>query len=986
MALVVVCPSCKQKLTFPEQFAGREVQCPGCMSDVKVTGEHRVPDAPAKPATAKPAPTKPAGAATPSAVVSKPQPTPRPAGASAIKKPVPPASVPPGAMKRAAPPRQTVPMDEISIEDDDGVIGFDSPHRPARGSGGKGVLIAVVAVLLVAGLGVGGFFLTQALLQDDAGDAHARVEKDKDFKDTDAKDKDDKDKDAIDKDGKFDDKKGEVPVAVPPVKDPVPPIPDSTDVAKVDPAKKEMGKDPVPPVPVKRGLPTSRDYRLTLVGKTTPFNDGFERNGNYYLFKEGHEMVVWNKGKTTTYNLGAGTPHVVAFDVSNELLYALVPADKPGVDARGRFVYDEPNLYCYAMREVLSGSALPGAPLMPSCTVKLLGKVAELKCNGVHLVYLDIADPMKPCLRKLNPGSLKETFTLTTFPNTVVFGISDAHEYVFATKEGLAALYDTTKKEVLTRHSLKMEPFDMLVEPRTTEVLASGRQGADSLLLVSQFASRRPSERAITGFPAQMRLRARGGITFGSEGGADSTKLFLFHTILNDSTGRPGYVEIESTGGPSRGVVVFGEDFAILDNGDVFAITRGDGPVAMLDPKKDMPKFPFPDPKKDPPFGKFPIRPKFPPVFPPGGGIGGIGGMEEKIVLTGKIDPFLGGWIDVDNKSAIFTHNKSGVKVYSYPDFKPKSTWRLPGTAQRVEFDREKGLMYALVPNLKAKDPYGKRGASQVIVFNAREAMTAVGKSTGKESLTEVRTMALPGYSTQICISADGESLYLLENIYGKSARVVRVGAEKGDERGAVPVHEFSDGLLLSPDGKTLYAISHNVNRSISRPGSVTGKLHVIDAMEMKLRDAIDVPICPNDIEATGEGIVFLAGYGPGKTDIVIVDSNRKENAVLTTWKGVPGGCCLKLDHAGRRLFVRSTKGAPTSVAAWPLPADFADTDLPRVTWSLGLPTSSRGDFFLAPDGRYILCESGQVFLIGNPDGLGGGLGGLGGFGGFPAP
>ena len=53
MALLVICPNCKQRLTFGEHMAGKEVQCPGCMNDVKVVGS-TVPDGPQpKPAVGK---------------------------------------------------------------------------------------------------------------------------------------------------------------------------------------------------------------------------------------------------------------------------------------------------------------------------------------------------------------------------------------------------------------------------------------------------------------------------------------------------------------------------------------------------------------------------------------------------------------------------------------------------------------------------------------------------------------------------------------------------------------------------------------------------------------------------------------------------------------------------------------------------------------------------------------------------------------------
>ncbi|MFO0964252.1 MAG: hypothetical protein U0793_01515 [Gemmataceae bacterium] len=404
------------------------------------------------------------------------------------------------------------------------------------------------------------------------------------------------------------------------------------------------------------------------------------------------------------------------------------------------------------------------------------------------------------------------------------------------------------------------------------------------------------------------------------------------------------------------------------ENPALASIADPDLPLAKLDRK--MPKFPLP---KDP-FGKDPLgKLPFPPKFPVGGGI------EEKITFAGKVDPLHGALIDPDGKTALIVQAKSGVKVMSYPDFKPKAAWRLPATVQRAVFDRAKGLMYALV---RGKDTSGKRGGAQIMVFDLRDVMDSKVKPTpSKDLFNPVRSFDLPAFCTHIALSPGGDSLYCLENKLSKAARALRVGVEKGEVMAETPLHELSDGMALAPDGKHLYVISRTGPRTGAKAGGVTGKLHVIDTADMKAA-VIEIPIDPNDLDANNDGLVFVSGYaGAPVAEVLIVDSNNKDKAVVATWKGIPAASCIRLDESGRRLFVRNTKNAKVSSgAAIVLPPVLPDSELPRATWGLGPATATRGEFLLTPDGRYLICESGTVFFIGVPEGLPG-LGGLGGFG-----
>ncbi len=49
MAIVIVCPTCGQKASAPEETAGQKVQCPHCQAVIVVPGEEKLETAEAEP-------------------------------------------------------------------------------------------------------------------------------------------------------------------------------------------------------------------------------------------------------------------------------------------------------------------------------------------------------------------------------------------------------------------------------------------------------------------------------------------------------------------------------------------------------------------------------------------------------------------------------------------------------------------------------------------------------------------------------------------------------------------------------------------------------------------------------------------------------------------------------------------------------------------------------------------------------------------------
>ncbi|HYT88478.1 MAG TPA: hypothetical protein VEL76_07200, partial [Gemmataceae bacterium] len=150
----------------------------------------------------------------------------------------------------------------------------------------------------------------------------------------------------------------------------------------------------------------------------------------------------------------------------------------------------------------------------------------------------------------------------------------------------------------------------------------------------------------------------------------------------------------------------------------------------------------------------------------------------------------------------------------------------------------------------------------------------------------------------------------------------------------------------------------------VKREGPVEGAVQVIDPAAMKVTKTVKVPTEPHDFDVSNQGVAFVSGTGGKGSEILVVDLSQ-EKSVLASWKGVPPGTCVKLSADGRRLYASAWKLSPARVASLGLPEPLADSELPKADWTPAPPVAVRGEVLIAPDGQFLLCESGVVFALG---------------------
>ncbi len=156
--------------------------------------------------------------------------------------------------------------------------------------------------------------------------------------------------------------------------------------------------------------------------------------------------------------------------------------------------------------------------------------------------------------------------------------------------------------------------------------------------------------------------------------------------------------------------------------------------------------------------------------------------------------------------------------------------------------------------------------------------------------------------------------------------------------------------LALSPDGKGLYAAGPRLVR-------------VLDPATLRVRRSIPVEPLVADLEADNAGRLYLAEAGQW-TEITIVNAGG-EGEVLARWKTrLHGRIYLHLLPNGRRLYFGTSSLVSSALRCWQL-RDFrgpTPTQFGQVSTDNTGPV--RGEFFITPDGRYLVSRWGKIYQL----------------------
>jgi hypothetical protein len=320
--------------------------------------------------------------------------------------------------------------------------------------------------------------------------------------------------------------------------------------------------------------------------------------------------------------------------------------------------------------------------------------------------------------------------------------------------------------------------------------------------------------------------------------------------------------------------------------------------------------------------------------------------------------------VDQKTKTVLATLFPAQIAVYSYPDFKVQTGYKLSGNAYRPVVDRDQGLLYTLVAGPKVKAPaHVKRGGSNEIqVFEVKPIIE--GKAKAGSEIKPTRSITLDGFATHMFLSADGKWLYCLDVGDEQNIKVVKLDAAKGKVVAEAPLKEGTDVLCASRDGKSLFSLWHTGQHLATRVGPYEGGVQWIETDNMKVKRTLALAVDAYELDATDDGVVFISG-GSGKTsEITVVDLKDEKEPVQTTWKNLPSGLAVRLSDDFKHLYTSSVRGL--WIATAPVPDKLSGSDIPKGS-PAQIPRATagvRGEMSVTPDAEYLMSETGYVFRL----------------------
>ncbi|HWE38199.1 MAG TPA: trypsin-like peptidase domain-containing protein [Isosphaeraceae bacterium] len=342
-----------------------------------------------------------------------------------------------------------------------------------------------------------------------------------------------------------------------------------------------------------------------------------------------------------------------------------------------------------------------------------------------------------------------------------------------------------------------------------------------------------------------------------------------------------------------------------------------------------------------------------------------------------RIEQFLSAAVDPKSKVALTAGLDGFLRHYSYPDFELQGSYKLDGQGYHAALDAPKGLLYLVVAEPNALDyhhpSHHPTGRANLHAYDV--AAILAGKGEPGTALEPAAVVPLGGSVWRFATTPDGRYLFALirspkANIANDRAsrggeKLIRIDAARRKADMELDLVEGSDALCLAPDGKTLYVTASPKGHSAYNTGPLEGHIQVINPETVEVSRTIIVPADPCDVQAGDRGILFLSGGSNQHTVLSVVDT-RKSRSIIARWPGTYNGGSIQITADRSRLYFATQGLSPASVASWRIPKDFSGP-APKLEHVETGSARIGGDFFLTPDGRFLLHRWGAVVSL-DPD------------------
>ena len=132
-----------------------------------------------------------------------------------------------------------------------------------------------------------------------------------------------------------------------------------------------------------------------------------------------------------------------------------------------------------------------------------------------------------------------------------------------------------------------------------------------------------------------------------------------------------------------------------------------------------------------------------------------------------------------------------------------------------------------------------------------------------------------------------------------------------------------------------------------------------MDAAGWKLEKSFHLDIDPCDVAPTDEGLLYVPGGSNQWTDLTVIDSRTA--SVVARWPRLYMGLKARLSPDGKYLYLSETGTSPNLFDVMAVPDKPEDRG--KVLQNVRVPFSGY-DFYLTPDGHYVLTCAGHVYKV----------------------
>jgi hypothetical protein len=401
------------------------------------------------------------------------------------------------------------------------------------------------------------------------------------------------------------------------------------------------------------------------------------------------------------------------------------------------------------------------------------------------------------------------------------------------------------------------------------------------------------------------------------------------------------------------------------------------------------------------------------PPMPGGGGIPPFPGSNPGASQgdTGKlaksINPYFVGVFDADKKELITVSGRvdkgkaaGELTRYSYPDFLTKGTVRIPSVATRAVVDSKKQLIYLTTvgnirPEVIGPERYDRPAVAGSIAVYDLGAMRS-GKVEEKSDVKPLATVDLGvgRVVRDLVLSPDGKTLYALTSAAKGKSQVAAIDTttRKVDKTKDLPDPAWE--MVLRPtDGKLL------VTHLQTNPAGAAG-ITVVDPATMTIAATLALQegwAYNAAVTKDGRVVVSVPGTGNAPLSLKVVEPNKPNAAaVKAAGTGQSNNGYVAVSPDGKFLIVSShhpeKQGGGLDVY------ETSDSSMGEKKVSSMKKAGTMlvgGTFLVGPDSDYVVFNTGAVLKLDDlgttpgTDGgtVGGGIGdNPGGMGGLPLP